>query len=213
MNKINNEPTIAELEALLAKRKKDEKEQRQRNKKAYEQNRDTTIESVFAEGLELSLALSRFKQKMHTVMESQKNELDKYGSIRSNSKGGFSITHSDGVTSITRRRDTDPIWDERASKAVDLIKDFLSDTVKKRDADLHDILLGFLERNVKGDLEYAKVMELLNHEDKFNDARWLEGLHLIKESYSQGFKAFGYEFKQKDAQGKWKTLSLNFSSL
>lgn len=208
-----NQPTIAELEALLAKRKKEEKEKRQKAKIAYESIRDKTIDGVYAEALELSLALTRFKQKMHTIMERQKQELEKYGSIRSSSKGGFSISHADGFTMITRRRDTDPIWDERACKAVELIKDFLSDTVKKRDADLHEILLGFLERNSKGDLEFAKVMELLNHEEKFNDPRWVEGLRLIKESYSQGFKAFGYEFKQKDAHGKWKALSLNFSSL
>lgn len=213
MKNTINEPTIAELEALLAKRKKEAKDNQAKAKKQYEKERDATIEEMFAEANEHALGLMRFKQKMHTIMESQKNKLSEYGSIRSSSKGGFSITHTDGITQITRRRDTDPIWDERAQKAVELIKDFLGDTVKKRDVDLYDILIGFLERNIKGDLEFSKVMELLNHEDKFNDERWLEGLRLIKESYSQGFKAFGYEFKQKDAQGKWKTLSLNFSSL
>ncbi len=201
------------LEAELAKRKKEEKQRAEANKKAYMTERDNTIDVLFEEAKELALLSARFKQKCHVVMESQKNKLDNYGAIRSNSKGGFSIIHSSGQTQITRRRDTDPVWDERATKAVELIKDFLSDTVKKRDAKLHAILIGFLERNAKGDLEYAKVMELLNHEDKFDDPRWLEGLRLIKESYSQGFKAFGYEFKQKDGAGKWQSLTLNFSSL
>ena len=212
MNTIN-ELSTQELEALLKARKKEEKTKADNQKKRYVKERDNTIETLFDEARELSLLLSRFKQKCHVIMDAQKTKLDSYGAIKSNSKGGFSIVHTDAVTSITRRRDTDPVWDERAHKAVELIKDFISSTIKKRDAKLHDILLGFLERNAKGDLEYAKVMELLNHEDKFDDERWVEGLRLIKESYSQGFKAFGYEFKQKDAHGKWKSLTLNFSSL
>lgn len=202
-----------ELEALLAERKKSQKAQAEAARKAYEKAKDNTIDSLFDEAEELALVTARFKQKCHAIMDQQKMKLDEYGGIRSNSKGGFSIVHSECEKQITRRRDTDPIWDERAAKAVDLIKAFLSDTVKKRDAKLHDILMGFIERNAQGDLEYAKVMELLRHEDKFADDRWVSGLQLIKESYSLGFKAFGYEFKKKDASGKWKGLSLNFSSL
>ncbi|WP_443937069.1 DUF3164 family protein [Pedobacter sp. MW01-1-1] len=159
------------------------------------------------------LANARFKNKCHAVMADQAEQLKEYGGIRSNSKGGFSLPHSNGLISVTRRRDTDPTWDERATKAVELIKDFLGDAIKKRDLELYDILMGFLERNANGDLEYAKVMDLLKHEDKFNDTRWKMGLQLIKESYRQNFKAFAYEFKRIDEAGKWKTLTLNFSSL
>lgn len=207
------ELSTKELEELLAKRKKADKQKAEEDKRAYILERDNMMVELYDEGLELSLALARYKQKCHVVMEGQKVKLDGYGGIRSSSKGGFSIVHSNAKMQITRRRDTDPVWDERAQKAVELLKDFIGDTVKKRDADLHDILLGFLERNTKGDLEYAKVMELVKHEEKFDDKRWLEGLRLIKESYTQGFKAFGYEFKTKDAHGKWQPLSLNFSSL
>lgn len=210
---MEKELSIQELEALLAKKKKDEKQKRERERKAYETEKDSTVDQLVNEGIELSLQLARFKQKVHVVMENQSVKLAEYGGIRSNSKGGFTLPHSNGLMSVTRRRDLDPVWDERANKAVSLIKDFLGDTVKKRDADLHDILMGFLERNAKGDLEYAKVMDLLKHETKFDDNRWLEGLRLIKESYSLSFKAFGYEFKQKNDRGQWERIELNFSSL
>lgn len=213
METMVNELSTKQLEELLKRRKKEDKEKREEQKRTYVRERDNVIADLFAEAKEQALAIARFKQKCHVIMEQQKSKLDSYGGIRSNSKGGFSIIHSTGETSITRRRDTDPVWDERASKAVDLIKDFLNDTVKKRDAKLHKILLGFLTRNLKGDLEYAKVMDLLTYESDFDDPRWIEGLCLIKESYSQGFKAFGYEFKTKDNHGKWQSLVLNFSSL
>ncbi len=208
-----NELSTSELEKLLADKKKAEKQRRMAEKAIYEKDKDGTIELLWDEANELALATARFKNKLHTVMDLQAEKLNQYGGIRGNSKGGFAIVHSNGSKNITRRRDTDRFWDERATKAVGLIKDFLSDTVKKRDAQLHDILMSFLERNVKGDLEYAKVMDLLKHEDKFNDLRWVSGLQLIKESYSQSFKAFGYEFKKRNQSGKWESLSLNFSSL
>jgi hypothetical protein len=146
-------------------------------------------------------------------MDKHSEKLAGYGKIRGNSKGGFSITNSDDTMRITRRRDTEPVWDERSTKAIELIKDFLSDTIKKRDLKLYEILIGFLERNEKGDLEYNRVMDLYKHEDKFDDPRWKEGLRLIKESYSNHLKGFGYEFKIKNESGKWENLLLNFSSL
>ena len=98
-------------------------------------------------------------------------------------------------------------------KPIELIKDFLADTVKKRDKDLYEILISFISRNANGDLEYAKVMNLMQHRDTFKDERWLSGLDLIKESFSIHFKAYSYEFKIKDKTGKWQPLNLSFTSI
>ena len=73
--------------------------------------------------------------------------------------------------------------------------------------------MGFLEKNQDGDLEYSDVMNLYKHENEFNDPRWKEGLKLIKESFSNHLKGYGYEFKVKADDGKWQKLYLNFSSL
>lgn len=208
-----NELSTKQLEELLAKRKKEEKAKAEAEKLAYTKERDSTINAIFDEAKELALANARFKEKCHVVMEQQRQKLNNYGGVRSSSKGGFSIIHTNGEIAVTRRRDTDPAWDERATKAVELIRSFLDDTVKKQYQKLHPILMGFLQKNAKGDLEYANVMNLLTHESTFTDERWVQGLKLIKESYGQHFKAYGYEFKNKDRNGKWQSLTLNFSSL
>ncbi|WAC40555.1 DUF3164 family protein [Pedobacter sp. SL55] len=206
------ELTDEQLEQAYKERKKAKQAQEAANKKRYEKKKDSIVEQMFDEALEASRIIGRLKSKMHVVMEAQKIELDSYGKIRTNSKGGFSVTHSNGELQIARRRDTTPVWDERASKAVELIQAFLADTIKKRDAKLYNILLGFLVRNKKNDLEYAKVMDLLTYESEFDDPRWIEGLRLIKESYTQDFKAYTYEFKRKNKAGKWQFVNLNFSN-
>lgn len=212
-----NKMTADERKALmaeLAKEDKAEKAKRLKAKKKYEDNKDTSIEDLMDEAVELSLAIARFKQKTHAVMDIHREAINEYGGIRSNSQGGFTIENSKNNKRITRRRDTDPSWDERSNKAVGIIKDFLlSEGIKKTSGRVHGILMGLIQRNKNGDLEYATVMKLLQYEDTFQDPRWVNGLQLLKEGYSIAFKKFGYEFKTKDQHGKWNRLELNFSSL
>jgi len=207
------ELSTAELKTLLAKKEKEEKELLQREQKQYVTERDRRIESLMSKAKDLAEMITAYKAEVHEVMEEQAAKLAGYGKLNGKSKGGFSITNSGSDQRITRRRDTEPTWDERALKGVDLIKEFMSSVVKRRDNKLYEILLKFLEKNEAGDLEYAKVFGLMEHEDKFEDPRWKEGLRLLKQSYSISLKCFGYEFKEKNTAGKWESLVLNFSSL
>lgn len=207
------EMTIEQLEAELIKRRAQQVKEQEAAKKAYEKDTNEKVTSMVTTALSLFDDLATFKQLCHETMAEKAETLSKYGKIRSTSKGGFTITNSEGTMSVTRRRDTKPQWDERSTKAIELIKDFLGDTIKKRDRDMYEILMGFLERNEKGDLEYSRVMDLYRHESKFTDERWKEGLRLIKESYSSHMKGYGYEFKHTGKDGKLVSIILNFSSI
>ncbi|WP_281683391.1 DUF3164 family protein [Zunongwangia profunda] len=213
INKSIDQMSSDEIELFLAKKRKKEQAELAKQKKKYEADRDETINFLVNRAIQANEVLKELKELCENKMEIQAEALNDYGMMRSNSKGGFSITNSEGDYRVTRRRDTEPKWDERSTKAQELIKDFLTDTVKKRDLDLFEMLMSFIERNENGDLEYARVMILIQHEKKFNDPRWLEGLRLIKESYSSHLKGFGYELKKKGKNGKFQTIQLNFSSL
>lgn len=207
------EPTIAELEAMLKTKKDAQAKKLEKEKAEYEKSRDEKVFSMMQTARTLFRELGEFKQFCHIEMDNQAVKLSEYGKIRSNSKGGFSISDTEDTMRIKRRRDTEPCWDERSTKAIELIKEFLGDAIKKRDVKMYEILMGFLERNANGDLEYSRVMDLYKHEDKFDDPRWKEGLRLIKESFSNHLKGFGYEFKFKDEHGHWENIILNFSSI
>lgn len=202
-----------ELEQMLAKRKREEHIARVKEENEYEEKKHAVVNSLTQEAIQLFTALTNFKEKVHTEMDAQKERLDHFGKIRTNSKGGFSIENEDKTLKVSRIRQTTPKWDEKSKKAVELISDFLRDTVKKRDLKMFDILMSFIEKNEKGDLEYSRVMDLISHEDKFDDERWHEGLRLIKNSYSLDFRGYSYLFKAKNQEEKWDTLNLNFSSL
>ena len=212
--KINIEDLSAEeLQAALDKKKKADAAKREKLKKQYEDERNTSVNYLMTNANDLHNAIKSFKQVCHEMMEKQHAALVNYAGHISRSKGGFSIVSSDGQFKITRRRDTNHSWDERSNKGVALIKEFLSDKVKKAAQKEYDIIMSFLERNQQGDLEYSKVMQLLQHKDKYQDERWVEGCTLVLEGYNINFKAYNYEFKMKNDAGTWVNLSLNFSSL
>lgn len=202
-----------DLRKALAEREAAEIAAREEEKKQYEKERDEIVETMVAKASELNEVLSSFKKGLHAVFDDHRERLSKYGGIRSSSKGGFSLVHSGGEIRATRTRSTQPVWDERSTKAVELIGDFLRDTVKKKDVKLFEILYDFIQKNDKGELEYAKVLHLFKHKDKYTDPRWVEGLTLIQESYSVNLTGYGYEFSMKDSEGKWQKIEINFTAL
>lgn len=208
------EASTEQLKAALKAKEDKETKRKARERDAYEQKKEDRIQEGFALAKEGSEILQSLKKLCHSMMDAAKTDLDAYGEIRSTSKGGFSMTNKEGNLRITRRRDTEPNWDERAGKGVDLIRSFLHDTVKKRDLTIFELLMGFLEKNKSGDLEYGQIFSLLKHRDKFKDERWIEGLSLLEQSFSNHLKGYAYEFKTREnADGKWKSLQLNFSSV
>ncbi|MBN2668776.1 MAG: DUF3164 family protein [Bacteroidales bacterium] len=202
-----------QLQEALAKKQKAEQTKREKEEKEYIIGRDASIMNLVDKALDLELRLQAFKEECHEVLEMQEIKLTEYGKMRKNSKGGFSLTHSNGTRRVTRLRRTEPLWDERAVKATEMIKEFLHDTVKKRNIKLFEILVSFIEKNKDGDLEYSRVMNLIKHEDKYDDPRWLEGLKLIKESFNYRLKGFGYEFKVTDKDERWRNIDLSFTSI
>ncbi|QKX04861.1 DUF3164 family protein [Aquimarina sp. TRL1] len=207
--------SIDELQHLLTKRKKEAARERKKQREIYEAKREETVMSLSEEAIEISVKLQKFKEKVRSAMENQALEISKYGAMRSNSKGGFSIKNNAATFRIRRHRETSPTWDERSSKATDLLKEFLQDTVKIRNIQDFKVIMVFLEKNKDGDLEYQKVMHLLSLEDNYTDPRWKEGLRLLKESYNLELKGFGFSFETKNtsSDNNWETIPLNFSAI
>jgi len=208
-----HEMTSKEIEVLMKEKRAAEQKVYEKEKKDYEEKRDILVLEMVEKAQMINDAISAFKNSCHEHFIQHKEKLDEYGGIRSNSKGGFSLIHSSGNFKATRIRSTMPVWDERSEKAVELIGDFLRTTVKKRDAKVFEILIGFIQKNKDGDLEYARVMELFTYKDSFQDERWVKGLDLINESFSTILRGYGYEFSTKDKEGKWEKIDINFTSL
>lgn len=204
--------TEEQLEQMLQAKKAEKQQQRQAERQAYEQKRDAFVKRVIGEAVSYHGLLKDFKADLVQSFEEFEKQLNEYGEIRKNSKGGFSITSSDGKHRVRRMRATAPEWDERSKKGEALIIEFLQEQIT--DTKIHKLVMSFLQRNEKGELEYSRVMNLLNMKADFDDPRWVEGLELMQESYNITLRAFQFEFQVKDDNtGKWQRLEMNFSSI
>lgn len=198
----------------LAKEEKAKRVERNKRRKTYEKNREKRIQKSIKGLLRVEKIISDFKDEISEMMAQQHLELDEFGLIPTKSKGGFSILSNDGNFKITRSRDTDPKWDETALKGAQIIKEFLIERGEfSGDQETQKLLMSLLQKNEQGDLEFSKVMILLQHEDTYQDVNWKEGLRLLKEGYHVEFKRFGYQFHKKDSEGKFKPVIINFSNL
>lgn len=198
----------------LAKVEKTKRSELAKKRKAYEKNREARIQKIVKGVIKIEQSMIQFKNEVSELMALQHSELDEFGMVPTKSKGGFSIISNDGNFKITRSRDTDPKWDETAIKGTNLIKEFLVQQGQKQvDPAIYELLMSLLEKNNQGELEFSKVMLFIQHEDKFTDPLWLEGLRLLKEGYHVEFKKFGYQFFKKNEEGKFKAISINFSNL
>lgn len=206
--------TPEELQKVIDHKKDLDRKKQEKERKDYEDLKDKDLLHFRDLAMQINKLQKEFKELCHQRFEFHQTELNNYGKIKSNSKGGFQMISTDLAVKGIRRRDTTPTWDERAQKGLELIHAFLYDTVKKRDKVMFEMLIKFLIKNQKGDLDYPSVMNLLSFESEFTDERWLEGCRLLKEGYSTYFKSYQYNIEVLDeASGKYEKIELNFSAL
>ncbi|NDW10478.1 DUF3164 family protein [Dysgonomonas sp. 520] len=202
-----------ELEALLAKKKKEETDRKKKEREVYEQKVNSMVMTIVANAIRLHKDMRLFHSETTDRLVEMRNLLNQYGEIKSTSKGGFQRVTDDGKSKIVYKYSTICDWDERAEKAESLLRDFLKDFVKKRDIKMYNIISALLERNKEGNLEYSRIQSLYSHENEFDDPRWKEAIRLFKESFRAVDSKMRIEvYKRSDQSQKWELISLNLSS-
>lgn len=205
--------TLEELEKELKERKAAETAKNEKEKKDYITKRDKSVTRVVVQSARIGKLLSKFKTDTETVFEELKELCDKYGAIRTNSKGGFSLTTSDDRYKVVRKIDSKPVWNELCDKGIELITQSLIKNIKVKDKDMYDILMTYLKKNKKGDMNYPMVMKLFEHEDKFKDAEGKEGFRLLRENFKTSFTKYYYMFFVKNDNNEWENINLNIASI
>ncbi len=205
--------SVTELEALLAEKRKEETTRIKKEQEEYENHRNTVVIKLSKTAKEVSGIIGSFNKETRELLDEQRDLLNKYGKIRGNSKGGFALESIDGNFKITYQFKSISSYDERADKAEELLKEFLNDTIKKKDRKMHEMIMSLLERNGKGQLEYARVQSLYKFENDYDDIRWKEAIKLFKESFVVKGSKMQIYFHERAANGSFEPINLNFSSM
>ena len=200
-----------ELEKALEAKKEAKRKIELAARAAYEEEKAALAERLCEKAARVEIMLRELNHLARNEMFAFQEKARVYGGLRANSKGGFSIEA--GPCKVRLKYHAIMDFDERVKLAEENLRDFMGDFVKKRDRVLYDLLMSLLEKNRDGNLEPNRVMEILKHEDKFDDPRWLMACKLFRESYQQNATRWYLEFATKNEQGKWVPVVLNFSAL
>lgn len=212
--KTIDQMTTEELQAYLEERKREEKQNAQREREDYEKSVDKTASHIIRRAVKLSRLLEAFKGVTTEQLEAIREKLNEYGAIRANSKGGFLLRTKDGTGKVLYKYSSICDWDERANKAEDLLTDFLKDVVKKRDKELFELVMGLLEKNKEGKLEFSRMQALYAKENLFTDPRWVEAIRLFKESFRVIDSKMRLEiYTRNEVTKEWEPVPLNLSSI
>lgn len=206
-------PTIEQLEALLAEKRKEEKAKKMRARESYEAGRDTLVEQLVARAKVLNDQMRDFKQYAIDQLEAFRETANDYGDIRRNSKGGFSLRHRVTGEMVSLDRNSIPEYDERAASAEGLLKEFLEDKVKKRDLPTYRTIMALMERNKQGDLTPSRIASLLKVKDNYDDPRWIKAMELFEESFRIREISYSVSFYRKDSMQKDQAIVLTFASI
>lgn len=207
--------TPQQLKEALKEVNKRDRENREAKKAQYEKERDELIYSLIEDAIAISKYMQGLKIKSMSSLQAFRDKMLEYGQLRKGeaNKGTFEIKTDRYKIQFTNHEIKG--FDERATLAEAKLKLFLANTVKKRDLQLHDLILSLISRNHKsGDFDIALINRLYQMEDRFDDANWKEAIKLFKESFVANKTAqYVRFFVRKGEEDQWEAINLDFAKI
>ena len=203
----------AALKAQLDAEEKAERNRIERERETYKQLVDATVKASVTKLQSLSSEMMRIKQEVFnefgTVIK-LKNELFKVKSGRQTD----TFTTSDSRMSLTLGNRVNEGWDDTVEAGIDMVKEYIKTMAKdENSANLVDTVMSLLAKDRKGALKANKVLELEKLAIKSKDARFLEGINIIKAAYRPVPTCQFIQVEMKNEQGNTVNLPLSLSAM
>ena len=204
----------AEFEAFQqAKAKKAAEEKAKADREMYKQMVDEEIERSIPVLLGISEEIKESKQKVldnfKTILE-MKSDLfktkvrdDQRSHTFTNSKGDKRITL--GVYVTDGYRDT-------VEDGIAIVKEYIASLANdEKTQALVNMVFRLLSRDAKGTLKASRIVQLRKVAEDTGDARFLEGVRIIEESYQPEVSKQFIRAEVKDKNGMWKPIPLGMT--
>lgn len=220
MNEENRQTVVmtaeekAEFEAFQqAKAKKAAEEKAKADREMYRQMVDDEIEHSIPVLLGISEEIKESKQQVldnfKTILE-MKSDLfktkvrdDQRSHTFTNSKGDKRITL--GVYVTDGYRDT-------VEDGIAIVKEYIASLANdEKTQALVNMVFRLLSRDAKGTLKASRIVQLRKVAEDTGDARFLEGVRIIEESYQPEVSKQFIRAEVKDKNGMWKPIPLGMT--
>lgn len=216
MKEINlSDFTAEQIEALLRRKREEERDARLRRREAYEALRADLIER-FRERVsgtqEVVIDLWNFTVKEASAFYAIMKE---YGQLRTDGQMSYRIQDERFKVEVKSNRVKK--FDERADIAAERLIRFLRTWVKSSEKGTEDVMyqlaMTLLERNRYGDLDYKSISKLYDYEDRFGSEEYSEIMRLFKESNVVEGTETNFYFYEKTDLGVWRKIEVSFNRM
>ena len=196
-----------------AKAKKAAEEKAKADREMYKQMVDDEIENSIPVLLGISEEIKESKQQVldnfKTILE-MKSDLfrtkvrdDQRSHTFTNSKGDKRITL--GVYVTDGYRDT-------VEDGIAIVKEYIASLANdEKTQALVNMVFRLLSRDAKGTLKASRIVQLRKVAEDTGDARFMEGVRIIEESYQPEVSKQFIRAEVKDKNGMWKPIPLGMT--
>lgn len=202
-----------ELDALIKERNAKRQKAAEAARAQYEEKREEVVRTLIDAATDLNAALFAFKTHSLTTMSEFQKLKNEFSGGKAAEHENFTIYNNDQTMKIEFRRHAVKNFNELAGEAEKLLKEFLTDKVKKRSQEVYLLVSSLLERKKDGDYDLGLIQRLYKMEDKFDDPNWKRAIELFKQSFQETDSATYIRFYRREGENTWKLINLNFASV
>ncbi len=199
-------------QAMAEQSRRDEAQRAKEEREAYRSLASTTVDELFPKLEEASTALTGLKREVYDafarVIETKKEVMG----TQAKDQRSHSFLSEDGKKRIIVGYYLRDGWDETVEDGISKVKDYISSLAGDEETrKLVDIILDLLSRDGKGNLKADKVLQLDKYAESIQDARFSEGVAIIKEAYRPVRTKDFVRAQVKNAMGGWDDLPLGMT--
>ena len=204
----------AEFEAFQqAKARKAAEEKAKADREMYRQMVDEEIENSIPVLLGISEEIKESKQK---VLDNFKAILamksDLFKTKMRNDQRSHTFTNSAGDKRITLGVYVTDGYRDTVEDGIAIVKEYIASLANdEKTQALVNMVFRLLSRDAKGTLKASRIVQLRKVAEDTGDARFMEGVRIIEESYQPEVSKQLIRAEMKDRNGMWRPIPLGMT--
>ena len=204
----------AEFEAFQqAKARKAAEEKAKADREMYRQMVDEEIENSIPVLLGISEEIKESKQK---VLDNFKAILamksDLFKTKMRNDQRSHTFTNSAGDKRITLGVYVTDGYRDTVEDGIAIVKEYIASLAHdEKTQALVNMVFRLLSRDAKGTLKASRIVQLRKVAEDTGDARFMEGVRIIEESYQPEVSKQFIRAEMKDRNGMWRPIPLGMT--
>ena len=211
---VMTETEKAEFDAFRqAKAKKVAEEKARADREMYKQMVDEEIENSIPVLLGISEEIKESKQK---VLDNFKAILamksDLFKTKMRNDQRSHTFTNSAGDKRITLGVYVTDGYRDTVEDGIAIVKEYIASLANdEKTQALVNMVFRLLSRDAKGTLKASRIVQLRKVAEDTGDARFMEGVRIIEESYQPEVSKQFIRAEIRDNNGMWKPIPLGMT--